>query len=368
MPAYGKRLMNSPKIKRRRSRRIMVGRVPVGGGAPVSVQSMTTTATENVGATVRQIRALQAAGCEIVRVAVPTRRAAAALGAIRGRIDIPLVADIHFDHRLALAAIEQGVDGVRINPGNMRRRSDVKAVVLAAGERGIPIRIGVNSGSIRPRGKAARAARPPLVELMVKSALGYCDDFESWGFRDIKLSLKASSVLETMAAYRAVAKACDYPLHLGVTAAGAWESGVVKSAIAIGGLLAAGIGDTLRVSLTGPPKREVRAGHEILAALGLRRRGTEIIACPTCGRCQIDLAAIEKAVRARIGARDSGLKVAIMGCVVNGPGEAADADVGVAGGKGFGVVFRRGRRLRRVPADRLVEELVAEVDKLGEAP
>jgi len=355
--------MHQPEITRRKSRQITVGSVPVGGGAPVSVQSMTSTATENVAATVRQIKGLEALGCEIIRVAVPTRQAAASLGAIKSRIAIPLVADIHFDHRLALAAIEQGVDAVRINPGNMRRQADVKAVVLAARDRGIPIRIGVNSGSIRPRGAAPKTAKP-LVELMVEAVLRYCEDFESWGFRDIKLSLKASDVLQTMAAYRAVASACDYPLHLGVTAAGAGEAGIVKSAIGIGSLLAEGIGDTIRVSLTGPPKHEVHVGWQILEALALRRRSPEIISCPTCGRCQIDLPAIVRQVKRRISARNSHLRIAIMGCIVNGPGEAQDADVGLAGGKGSGLIFRRGQRPRRVPANRLVQELIAEIDKL----
>jgi len=348
-------------IKRRKSRRLMVGTVPVGGNAPISVQSMTTTPTDNIMSTVRQIRSLQKLGCEIIRVAVPVRKAAEAVGAIKKRIDIPLVADIHFDHRLALEAIRQGVDAVRINPGNMRKTEHVKAVVLAAKEAGIPIRIGVNSGSIRQRGKKSQAEPESLVDLMVDRTLEYCEQFESWGFRDIKLSVKASNVLQTIDAYRSIASKCDYPLHVGVTAAGAKGSGTVKSAIGIGSLLAEGIGDTIRVSLTGSPREEIVVGYEILEALGLRRRRPEIISCPTCGRCEIDLPALVRDVERRIGARNPDLKVAIMGCVVNGPGEAKEADIGVAGGKGFGYLFRRGRKLRRVSADRLAEELLVEI-------
>lgn len=354
--------MSTGMIQRRRSRQVCIGNVQVGGDAPISVQSMTTTRTENVAATVRQARALAAKGCEIIRVAVPTRRAAVCLAAIRQRISIPLVADIHFDARLALAAIEQGVDAVRINPGNLRRMADVKSIVLAAKNRGIPIRIGVNSGSIRPR--TGHSDSRPMVELMVDAALRYCEQFETWGFRDIKLSLKASSVAETLAAYRAVARACDYPLHLGVTAAGAGLPAIVKSAIGIGSLLAEGIGDTIRVSLTGPPAREVQVGWSILEALGLRRRSAEIIACPTCGRCQLDLIGLVREVQQRIGTRASGLRIAIMGCIVNGPGEAREADVGIAGGKASGLIFRHGKPVRRVPADRLVDELLKEIQAI----
>jgi len=388
---------------RRRTRTIHKGAVPIGSGYPISVQSMTTTPTADVAATVAQTHELEALGCEIIRVAVPDRAAAEAIAAIRREIRIPLVADIHFSHRLALAAIEAGADAIRINPGNLKKPEHVREVVLAALDRGIPIRIGVNSGSIRPRNGlqvasvvGTRGSRVPggpvptdepsvattqgtdepsvattqeeadLAALMVERTMEYVHQFEDWGFRDIILSLKASDVLSTVEAYRAVAARCDYPLHLGVTAAGPPGIGTIKSAIALGILLNEGIGDTVRVSLTGPPHKEVEVAYDILASLGLReRRHPEIISCPTCGRCEIDLLALVEQVEEALRGAPPSLTVAVMGCVVNGPGEAADADIGVAGGKGVGYLFRKGKLLREVPADRLAEELAAEIAKLS---
>ncbi len=357
-------------MQRRQTRAVFKGRVQVGGGAPVSVQSMTTTHTEDVAGTVRQIRELEEAGCDIIRVAVPTMQAAQAVADIKKQIGIPLVADVHFDHRLALESIKQGADCVRINPGNMRSEDDVAGIVRAAKGAGVSIRVGVNSGSIRPRDGAELAGqedgRPELAELMVEAALRHCAFMESLGFGDIILSLKASDVLTTMEANRAIAGRCDYPLHLGVTEAGPLELATVKSAVGIGGLLAEGIGDTIRVSLTGPPIDEVRLAHEILRAVGQEAGGIEIIACPTCGRCDIDLVALVDEVRAKLPPIATPLKVAIMGCVVNGPGEAAEADVGVAGGKGFGFLFRGGKKLRKVPENELADELIREITSMAD--
>ena len=336
----------------------------VGGGAPLSVQSMTTTHTEDVDQTVRQIHELEAAGCHIIRVAVPTLTAAQAVGAVKEQIHIPLVADIHFDHRLALESIRQGADCIRINPGNMSGPAEVEAVAAAARDAGISIRVGVNSGSIRPRDGQETDPKPDLVALMVETALRHCEFMESLGFGDIVLSLKASDVATTMEANRRVAARCDYPLHLGVTEAGTIETATIKSAVGIGGLLSEGIGDTLRVSLTGPPVDEVRIGHEILVALGLEPGGLEVISCPTCGRCQVDLVGLVEEIKRKVPKIDRPLKVAVMGCVVNGPGEAAEADVGVAGGKGFGFLFRGGQKLRKVPEERLADELVKEITSM----
>jgi (E)-4-hydroxy-3-methylbut-2-enyl-diphosphate synthase len=354
----------SQPVMRRRSRPVSVGGVQIGGDAPVTVQSMANTPTADVAATVEQIGRLAAAGCQIVRVAVPDEAAAGALAEIRRRISLPLVADIHFRADLALAAIAAGVDKVRLNPGNIRRREDVEAVVRAAAAAGIPVRIGVNSGSIRARaGEAGEADREAdLVELMIRRTLEYVAWFESLDFRDIVLSLKASDAMGTMAAYRGIAGRCEYPLHLGVTAAGPADVAVVKSSVAIGGLLSEGIGDTIRVSLTGDPVAEVEVGRQILEAVGLREpAGVQILSCPTCGRCQVDLAALVAEARRRLGGLGVNLKVAIMGCVVNGPGEAADADVGVAMAEGTGMLFAGGRMLRRVPADQVIDALVEEI-------
>lgn len=354
-------------MERRESRLIHVGGVGVGGGSAVSVQSMTTTHTEDADATVGQIAALAEAGCEIVRVAVPTVKAARAIAQIKPQIGVPLVADIHFDMNLAIESLKSGADGIRINPGNIKDMGRLDELVGLAKDRGAAVRIGVNSGSIRERtGLNVEGLGKDIGEMMVAKTLEYAGLFEKRGFHELKLSLKASDVPTTMAAYREVARRTDYPLHVGVTAAGAYEESVIKSAIGIGGLLAEGIGDTIRVSMTGPPMTEVKVGLEILRALGLRGRcSPEIIACPTCGRCEIDLPGIVEEVKRRIPAGSPAVQIAVMGCVVNGPGEAAEADLGVAGGKGFGYLFARGKKLRKVPADKLVDALLEELRKLS---
>lgn len=337
----------------------------MGGDAPIAVQSMTNTDTRDVAATVTQIRELAAAGCEIVRVAVPDAAAAEALQAIRREVGVPLVADIHFDHRLALAALDAGVDGLRINPGNIGGRDKVKAVVRRAAERGVPIRIGVNAGSLDRRILARYGG--VTAEAMVASAREHIAILEDLGFRDIKVSLKASSVPLTVDAYRLLAREVDYPFHVGVTEAGTLRGGLVKSAVGIGILLAEGIGDTIRVSLTAHPLREVWAAYEILRALGLRRRGVELISCPTCGRCEIDVISIASEVEEKLQHVTAPLKVAVMGCIVNGPGEAREADVGIAGGKGVGLLFRKGQPVRTVPASEMVAVLLEEVERLASA-
>ena len=351
-------------IQRREAREVTVGSVVIGGDKPVAVQSMTTTHTEDVDATVAQIAELEAAGCQIVRVAVPTKRSAAALGHIKRQIASPLVADIHFEANLALAAIAQGVDKVRINPGNIKDQAKLNAVIDAAKDAGVAIRIGVNSGSIR----GADDADAELTDLMVETVLEYCRVFERRGFEAIVLSLKASEVMQTMEAYRRIAGRCDYPLHLGVTAAGPPSVAVVKSAIGIGGLLSEGIGDTLRVSLTHPPVEEVRVGFQILQALGLHHSGPTIVSCPTCGRCEVDLVALVEEVERRLPKQGKPVSVAVMGCVVNGPGEARECDVGIAGGKGFGFLFRRGEKIRKVPESEMADVLVSEALALMAGP
>lgn len=349
-------------MERRKSRPVKIGRVIVGGSAPISVQSMTNTPTTDIAATVRQIRALAAAGCDIVRLAVPDVAAAKALGSIRSQVDVPLVADIHFDYRLAIAAIEQGIDGLRLNPGNIGGRDKVEKVVRAAKDRGVPIRIGVNAGSLEKE-LLAKYGRPTAAA-MVESALRHVAILEGMGFYDIKISLKAHDVPMTIAAYQLIASQVDYPLHLGITEAGTVTSGVVKSAVGIGALLAQGIGDTIRVSLTGDPLEEVRIGQEILQALGLRRFGPTLISCPTCGRCAIDLADLAGRVEEKLATIKKPLTVAVMGCVVNGPGEAREADVGIAGGQGVGLLFRKGEIIRKVPKEELFTALCKEIDQL----
>ena len=353
--------MNNQAPQRRCSRTVTLGNLKTGSDAPISVQSMTNTKTADVEATVKQIGRLKAAGCEAVRVAVPDEAAARALREIKLQTGIPLVADIHFDYRLALMAAENGVDGLRINPGNIGAKDKVAAVAAAAKARGLPIRIGVNAGSLD---KAFLENGHATVQGMANSALSQAEQLCALGFEDIKLSLKASDVNRTVAAYRLVARACDFPLHLGVTEAGSLFDGLVKSSLGIGMLLAEGIGDTLRVSLTGDPVEEVRAGYSILRALDLRHRGVEIISCPTCGRCDIDLIGLAQAAEAALAEITVPLKVAIMGCVVNGPGEAKEADIGIAGGKDLGIIFKRGQLLKKVPQDRLLAELLAEIHKM----
>jgi (E)-4-hydroxy-3-methylbut-2-enyl-diphosphate synthase len=349
-------------IQRRITRQIRVGSVAVGSDSTISVQSMTNTPTGDVPAVVAQIRRLEAAGCDIVRVAVPDAAAAEAITGIKAQVRIPVIADIHFDHRLAIAAARSGADGLRINPGNIGGPKKVKAVIACAKDCGIPVRIGVNAGSLeKDLLKKYNGSTP---EGMVESALRQIDRLRALDFHDIKVSLKASDVRRTVAAYRLLSARTDLPLHLGVTEAGTLFSGLVKSSLGIGMLLAEGIGDTLRVSLTRDPVEEVRAGFEILAALGIRRRGPEIIACPTCGRTRIDLFGIVERVERALSGMRAPIKIAIMGCVVNGPGEAREADIGIAGGDGVGVLFRKGRVVRKFPEERLVEVLIEEAASL----
>lgn len=350
----------------RLTRQIHVGSVPVGGGAPVSVQSMTNTDTRDVAATLTQIRQLAAAGCEIVRCAVPDQAAATALAAIRRDCPIPLIADIHFDYRLALASLAGGVDGLRLNPGNIGPRWKVEEVVRACRERNVPIRIGVNAGSLEK--ELLERYGHPTAEAMVESALGHIRILEGLDYRELKVSLKASDVRRTVAAYRLLAGQVDYPLHIGITEAGTTWAGTIKSAAGLGALLYDGVGDTLRVSLTGDPVEEVKVGWEILKSLELRERGPVFISCPTCGRCQIDLIPVAEEVERRLHDLPKKLTIAVMGCAVNGPGEAREADIGVAGGQGEGLLFRKGEVVRKVPAEQLAEVLVAEARKLaGEA-
>ncbi|AGL01286.1 flavodoxin-dependent (E)-4-hydroxy-3-methylbut-2-enyl-diphosphate synthase [Desulfoscipio gibsoniae] len=347
-------------MQRRKSRPVRLGAVTVGGDAPVSVQSMTNTDTCDVVATRAQIGRLVEAGCEIIRVAVPDQRAARALPDIMRGLEVPLVADIHFDYRLALAAIDAGVDGLRINPGNIGSRDKVVAVVQAARQKNVPIRIGVNAGSLEK--DLLREGVTP--EALVQSALRHVSILEELGFYEIKISLKASDVPLMLTAYHMLADKVDYPFHIGVTEAGTLFAGSIKSAVGIGALLWEGLGDTVRVSLTGDPVQEVRAAYEILKALGLRRRGAELISCPTCGRTRIDLVRIASEVEQRLAAIKQPLKVAVMGCVVNGPGEARHADVGIAGGIGEGLIFRKGQVIRKVQESLLVEELMKEIDHI----
>jgi len=355
-------LQTSEPIPRKKTRQIFIGRVPVGGGAPIVVQSMTKTDTRNVSSTVAQIILLQKAGCEIVRVAVPDREAAQKLGQIRKRIDLPLVADIHFDYRLALEAIDQGVEGLRLNPGNIGGRERIARVAVAARERRVPIRIGVNAGSLEKR--LLRKYGFPSPDALVESALHHVRLLEDEGFDLIKISIKASDPLSTISAYRKISQLTDYPLHIGVTEAGPPFSGGIKSAIGLGILLYQGIGDTIRVSLTADPTLEVKAAYHILRALSLRRRGVEIISCPTCGRSETNLATIVQQVEERLADWPEPIQVAIMGCSVNGPGEAREADVGIAAGKGMALLFRKGEIIRKVKEAEMVGALIAEAEAL----
>lgn len=344
------------------SKQIMVGSVPVGGGAPVTIQSMCNTRTDDVRATVEQIRRLEAAGCDIVRVAVPDMAAAHAIGAIKEQISIPLVADIHFDYKLALEAAAAGVDKIRINPGNIGAPERVQAVANVCKAKNIPIRIGVNGGSLEKPILAKYGG--VTAEALVESAFGHIELLHRFDFDDICVSLKSSSVPLTMAAYRLMSEKSDYPLHLGVTEAGTVEMGTLKSAIGIGGLLAIGVGDTMRVSLSADPVEEIYAAKKILKAAGLRKDGPELISCPTCGRTSIDLIGLANQVEERLKCVTKPITVAVMGCVVNGPGEASAADVGLAGGKGEGVLFRKGEIVKKVPEGQLVDELFALIENL----
>lgn len=352
-------------ITRRITRSIQVGTVPIGGGAPIAVQSMTNTMTDDVESTVEQIQQLERAGCEIIRVAVPDMKAARALSHIRGQISIPLIADIHFDARLAVAAMEQGAQGIRINPGNLGGPDKLARVVAAAKQHRVPIRVGVNSGSIE-KGLLARYGypTPERPEALIESAMENVRLLEDLGFYDIKISIKSSDTLTTIAGYRQLSKATDYPLHLGVTEAGGLIAGTVKSSVALGILLAEGIGDTFRISLTRDPVEEIRVGFELLRALRIRERGPELISCPTCGRTRIDLFSLAETVERHLQTMQSPLKVAVMGCVVNGPGEAREADIGIAGGHGVGIIFKKGEIFRKVPEEELLAVFLEELNKL----
>lgn len=346
------------KLIRKRKRELLLGKVKIGGDAPISVQSMTTTDTRECSSTIRQIRRLEKAGCEIVRVAVPDMKAARNLSSIKCAISAPLVADIHFDYTLALEAVQQGVDGLRINPGNIGSREKLKMIIDAAKERKIPIRIGVNAGSLEKR--LLKKYGRPTPQAMVDSAMSHIRMFEKFRFFDIKISLKSSNLLDTINAYRLIHKRVNYPLHLGITAAGPPFSGTIKSSMGLGILLADGIGDTIRVSLTGSPLKEVRVAYEILKALELRQRGPDIISCPTCGRCEINVLKIVRDIEREASTLPSHLKIAVMGCVVNGPGEAREADVGVAGGRGVGILFKKGKVVKKLKEDELTEALINE--------
>ncbi len=344
------------------TRQIHVGGVLVGGGAPVTIQSMCNTPTQDVEATVEQIRRLEAAGCEIIRVAVPDMDAAQAVGEIKKRISIPLVVDIHFDYKLALASIKSGCDAVRINPGNIGSREKVQAVVEACKGENLPIRIGVNGGSLEKDLLAKYGDVTP--EALVESAFGHIHILEDLQFQDICVSLKSSSVPITMRAYQLMSMKSNYPLHIGVTETGTPKMGILKSAVGIGGLLALGIGDTVRVSLSADPIEEVYAARDILKAAGVRRDGPELIACPTCGRTRIDLIGLAGEVEERLKTVDKPITVAVMGCVVNGPGEASAADVGIAGGVGEGLLFKHGEIVKKVPQSQLVDELFRLIEEL----
>jgi len=351
------------ELKRRKTRQINIGGVPVGGGAPIVVQSMTKTHTWDIPSTLEQIRKLEKAGCEIVRVAVPDRESVEALGKIKKQTSIPIIADIHFDYRLALASLNKGVDGLRINPGNIGARDKVQKVVNAAKEREIPIRIGVNSGSIEK--DVLKKYSGATSEAMVESALHHVRILEDMDFFHLKISLKASDVNRTLNAYRLLAEKVDYPFHAGITEAGSLIRGTVKSSVGLALLLNLGLADTIRVSLTAPPEEEVRVGFLILSSLGLRSSGPNIVSCPICGRCDVDLFNISQRIEKDIDCLKEDIDVAIMGCMVNGPGEAKEADIGLACGKGKGVVFKKGKLSRQLKEDEIVTEFVAEVKKFA---
>ncbi|TDB93085.1 flavodoxin-dependent (E)-4-hydroxy-3-methylbut-2-enyl-diphosphate synthase [Actinomadura sp. 7K534] len=354
-----------PVAARRKSRQIMVGSVPVGGDAPVSVQSMTTTLTADVNATLQQIAELTTSGCQIVRVAVPSQDDAEALPAIARKSPIPVIADIHFQPKYVFAAIDAGCAAVRVNPGNIKKFDDrVGEIAKAAKDAGVPIRIGVNAGSLDKRLLEKHGKATP--EALVESALWECSLFEEHDFRDIKISVKHNDPVVMIAAYRQLAAACDYPLHLGVTEAGPAFQGTIKSAVAFGSLLADGIGDTIRVSLSAPPVEEVKVGTAILESLGLRERGLEIVSCPSCGRAQVDVYTLAEEVTAGLKDFPVPLRVAVMGCVVNGPGEAREADLGVASGNGKGQIFVKGQVIKTVPEAQIVETLIEEAMRIAE--
>ncbi len=349
-------------MERRNSKQVQIADLKIGASAPISVQSMTNTDTRDVEATVKQIKRLEEAGCELVRIAIPDQEAVENIEAIKAAINIPLVADIHFDYKLALAAMKRNIDGLRINPGNIGNTKEVKKIAEMANKKDIPIRVGVNAGSLEK--KLLEKYGQPTAEAMVESALKQIKLLEKFNFRDIIISLKASEVQLTLSAYRLMADKVEYPFHVGITEAGTVKSGKIKSAVGIGAVLAQGLGDTIRVSLTGDPVEEVKVGFEILKSLGLREYGIEIISCPTCGRCEIDLVEIANQVETKLANVDKQIQVAIMGCVVNGPGEAKGADIGIAGGKNQGLIFKDGEVLKKVAANKLFDELLAEIEKI----
>jgi len=349
-------------IPRKHTRQIAIGPVKIGGNAPVAVQSMCNTDTRDAAATLAQIRLLEQAGCEVVRLAVPDEEAAESLGKIRKGASLPLIADIHFDYRLALEAVKQGVDGLRINPGNIGGRDKVSEVVRACKDKRIPIRIGVNAGSLEKQ--LLEKYGHPTPEAIVESAFGHIRILEELNYTDIKVSLKASDVMTTVAAYRLFSQKSDYPLHIGISEAGTLFSGTIKSSVGLGILLAEGIGDTMRVSLTADPVEEVRAAYEILKSLKVRQRGVNIISCPTCGRTEIDIIGLANEVEKRLASVKEPITVAVMGCVVNGPGEAREADVGIAGGKGVGLLFKHGEILKKFDEKELANVLVKEVEEI----
>lgn len=349
-------------IMRKKTKQISLGSLKIGGNAPVAVQSMCNTDTRDVDATLTQIKQLEEAGCEAVRLAVPDMEAAQALGKIRKGAKIPLIADIHFDYRLAIEAVNQGIDALRLNPGNIGKKENVAEVVRACKDRGIPIRIGVNAGSLEKH--LLEKYHHPTPEAIVESAFGHIRILEDMNFTDLKVSLKASDVLTTVAAYRLFAAKADYPLHIGISEAGTLFSGTIKSSVGLGILLADGIGDTMRVSLTADPVEEVRAAYEILKALKVRQRGVNIISCPTCGRTEINIIGLAQEVEKRLSHITEPITVAVMGCVVNGPGEAREADVGIAGGKGVGLLFKHGEIIKKFDEKELADVLVKEVEKL----
>jgi len=346
-------------MNRTQTRTIQIGDVTIGGGNKIAIQSMTNTKTENIEATVGQILELEQAGCDIIRVAVPTMEAARAIKSIKEQIHIPLVADIHFDYRLALASIENGADKIRINPGNIGSIERLGKVVDACKAKNIPIRVGVNSGSLEKEILAKYGH--PTAEALVESALNQCRAIEALGYDQLVVSIKSSDVIKTIEAYRLITKEIDYPLHLGITESGTAWAGTIKSAVGLGAMLAEGFGDTIRVSLTDKPIEEIKVGKQILKALGYGNHGIEIISCPTCGRTDIDLIGIANEVEKRCADLDFNIKVAVMGCIVNGPGEAREADIGLAGGKGVGIIFKKGVIIKKVKEEELVEALMAEI-------
>ncbi len=352
--------MQENSIIRRKSKVIYVGNIPIGGDNPIVIQSMTNTDTRDVASTVQQINQLAEQGCQIVRLAVPDEQAATAIRSIKSQVSIPLIADIHFNHELALQAIKGGIDGLRINPGNIGRREHAREVILACQEKNIPIRIGVNAGSLEKR--LLEKYGGVTAQAMVESALEHVDLLHTLNYHNIKLSMKASNVVLTIQAYQLLAQQVEYPFHIGITEAGTVASGTIKSAVGIGALLAMGLGDTVRVSLTGSPLAEIPVAKRILQSLNLYHELPELISCPTCGRCEIDLNHIATQVESRLLNVRQPIKVAVMGCIVNGPGEAREADIGIAGGKGVGLIFKKGEILKKVPESLLVDELLNEID------